>query len=107
MTSSECHVGGDGAEVGHYVADPSTLHRSVHSTEQEVVDITASVRQRDDNYMKIELNKSRDTAMSNDSYNNLARSKPDSSHKEYQGYNHKSSATSVGENAETGENRTA
>ena len=66
-----------------------------------------SVRQRDDNFMKIELNKSRDAAMSNNSYNNLAKSNPDSSHKEYQGYNHKSGTTSVAENAETDENRKA
>ena len=57
--------------------------------------------------MKIELNKSRDAATSNNSYNKLAKSNPDSSHKEYQGYNRKSGTTTAAENAaETVENRT-
>ena len=88
ITTSECLVDGDDgtAEIGHYVpADHSTLllEENVHQ------------QQRGDNYMKIEMNKSRDTAMSH----------PDSAQREYQG--HRSGTTTVGENAaEAGESRT-
>ena len=111
---------GEGGEsdLGHFGgAEANSALRSAHSSEG--VETAARQSREEKDYMRIELNKSRDTILGNNSYYNHAGSNPESSHKEYQGYNDNSNngkllaaqsgmttaADGADVNSEAGENR--